>query len=100
MDVLQKTFSDVDTKFDNDPLLFTYLVLIQGLFGGFGLVQIPERLLNLFSSPVARFAVLSMIAYTATRNTRMALMATCVFLGVMHLMRSKEEKKELGGLYF
>jgi len=87
-------------KFMGFPVIFTLIVIFQGCFGGLGVVQTPERLTRLISNPVARFIFLFAIGYTATSDVETAAFSTVIFLVLMHLLRSEEEKKKLNGQYF
>ena len=82
------------------PLLFALLFLFQMCFGRFGVIQTPEKIKRLFSQPLFRIVLLYGIAFTATANLETAGMATFVFVIVMHLFRTQEEKNEMGGQYF
>ena len=70
------------------------------LHGGLGVIQTPQALEKAVSHPLSRFIFLGAIAYTATSDIETALVSTVLFLIVMHLIRSEEEKKKLGNKYF
>ena len=97
--MVQNALLRIDSRMASDPMLFSMLVMCQGLLGGFGLIQVPERVLKFFSNPLSRFLIISCISYTATKDARTALMSAAILLSVMHLLRTPEEKKQLGGLY-
>jgi len=104
----QKRLFDIPTnvlppqvdKFMGFPVIFTLIVIFQGCFGGLGMIQTPARLEKLISSPIARFIFLFAIAYTASSDVETAAFSTVLFLIIMHLLRSEEEKKKLNGQYF
>ena len=87
-------------KFMGFPVIFTLIVIFQGCFGGLGMIQTPERLNQLIQTPIARFIFLFAIGYTATSDVETAAFSTVLFLVLMHLLRSEEEKKKLNGQYF
>ena len=53
------------------PLIFTLLVLYQGLFSG-NAITIPTNVQKLFDSPTFRFVSLKMIALTASQDIEIA----------------------------
>jgi hypothetical protein len=77
------------------PAIFSLVVIAQGLLGGMGLVQIPERLKNLQQNPIARFCFMSAIAYTATSDLELAVLSTATFALIMHILRTEEEKAKV-----
>ena len=82
------------------PVIFSLIVMFQGCFGGLGMIQTPARLEKLISSPISRFLFLFAISYTATSDVETAAFSTVLFLVMMHLLRSEEERKKLKGQYF
>ena len=81
------------------PVIFTLIVITQGCFGGNGVGQTPKRIENLFKNKFARFVFIFLIAYTATSDIETALVTTFVFFLILHLSRTKEEKKEFGSYF-
>jgi len=77
------------------PVIFTAIVIFQGCFGGFGMGQTPAVITNMGNSPFARVFFITCIAYTATSDLETALFTTVLFLIIMHLLRTKEEKEQL-----
>lgn len=77
------------------PLIFTLLVLYQGLFSG-NAITIPTNVQKLFDSPTFRFASLMMIALTASQDIEIALVSVLVFLGILYAFKTKEERKKTG----
>ena len=104
----QKRLFDIPTnvippqvdKFMGFPVIFTLIVIFQGCFGGLGMIQTPAKLEKLISSPVARFIFLFAIAYTASSDVETAVFSTVLFLVLMHLLRTEEERKKLNGQLF
>lgn len=77
------------------PTIFTLIVLFQGCFGGMGVIETPEILAKLSENPYVRFFFLSAIAYTATADLEVALVGTIIFFIILHLLRSKDERKKM-----
>lgn len=97
--VKQITSLDSVDKFLSLPVIFTLIVITQGCFGGNGVVQTPKAITNLFSSQYARFVFCLLIAYTATSDIETAVVSTAVFFVILHLLRTEEEKKEVGSYF-
>ena len=79
----------------SQPILFTLIILYQGLFSG-NAIKIPERLRALFNNNVFRFVSLMAIAFSATQDIEYALISTMVFLSVMYAIKTPEERKTQG----
>ena len=77
------------------PTIFTLIVLFQGCFGGMGILETPEILTKLSENPFVRFFFLTAIAYTATADLEVALVVTIIFFIILHLLRSKDERKKM-----
>ena len=77
------------------PIIFTLIVLYQGLFSG-NAITIPKNLKTLFNSKTFRFLSIMMSALTATQDIEYALISTTIFLSVMYALKTPEERKESG----
>ena len=79
----------------SQPILFTLIILYQGLFSG-NAIKIPENLRTFFNNKVFRFASLMAIAFSATQDIEYALISTMVFLTIMYIIKTPEERKTQG----
>ena len=79
----------------SQPILFTLIILYQGLFSG-NAIKIPENLRAFFNNKVFRFASLMAIAFSATQDIEYALISTMVFLTIMYIIKTPEERKTQG----
>ena len=79
----------------SQPILFTLIILYQGLFSG-NAIRIPENLRTLFNNKVFRFVSLMLIAFSATKDIEYALISTMIFLAVMYAIKTPEERKTQG----
>ena len=77
------------------PILFTLIILYQGLFAG-NAIKIPTNLKTLFNSKVFRFISLMLIAFSATQDIEYAVISTAIFISVMYAIKTPEERKETG----
>ena len=79
----------------SQPVLFSLIILYQGLFSG-NAIQIPERLKKLFDSKTFRFISLMLIAFSATQDIEYALLSTLIFIVFMFALKTPEERKKTG----
>ena len=79
----------------SQPILFTLIILYQGLFSG-NAIKIPENLRALFDNKIFKFASLMAIAFSATQDIEYALISTTLFLTVMYIIKTPEERKTQG----
>ena len=77
------------------PILFTLIILYQGLFAG-NAIKIPANLKTLFNSKIFRFISLMLIAFRATQDIEYAVISTAIFISVMYAIKTPEERKESG----
>ena len=79
----------------SQPILFTLIILYQGLFSG-NAIRIPENLRILFNNKIFKFISLMAISFSATRDIEYALISTTLFLMVIYLIKTPEERKTQG----
>lgn len=78
------------------PVIFAFLGIYQGVFTG-NAIAIPSRLEKLFANTWFRFFSLFLIALQSTAgDIENALLSTLLFLIVIYVMKSPEEKKKSG----
>ena len=78
----------------NAPLIFSILVIYQGVFAGNTVSIVPQKLLNLFNNPWFRLISMFIVSYTATLEIEMAVLSTIFFVVFINLLRTPEEKKK------
>jgi hypothetical protein len=92
-------FHPLFDKYLSMPIIFTFIVIFQGCFGGNGVTQTPQALLNILQghvvSPLFRFLFVAAIGYTATSDIETAIVVTVSFFMFLHLLRTPEERKEV-----
>ena len=97
--VRQITSLDGIDNFLSLPVMFTLIVITQGCFGGNGVIQTPNAISKIFKSQYVRFLFVFLIAYTATSDIETAAVSTAIFFIILHLLRTEEEKKEVGSYF-
>ena len=95
LEIPNDVFPSIIDKVLGLPAIFTMIVLFQGCFGGMGVIETPEILTKMSENPFIRFFFLSAIAYTATADLETALVVTVLFFIILHLLRSKDERKKM-----
>ncbi len=84
-------FNTVNNLLSQD-LIFTLVFMMQMIFGGLGVVLVPQKINDLGNSPVTRVLLLTLIGFVATRNLGLALVGALAFALVLFLLRNGEEK--------
>ena len=74
-------------------VIFTLLVIYQGLFGGLSLSSPPDRLVKISGNVYVKLATMFAIAFTATKDVEIALVSIVLFVVAMNLIKTPEEKK-------
>lgn len=77
------------------PILFSVLVMYQGLFSHHA-TYVSERLLNLFEYPTFRLLSLFIIALVVTSDVEYALVSTLIFIATIYGLKTPEERKKTG----
>ena len=77
------------------PIVFTLIILYQGLFSG-NAISIPKNIQRLFDSAVFRYISLVAIGLSATQDIEYALFSTFIFLFIMYVIKTPEERKKSG----
>lgn len=89
--------SDIIEKYiNNTPVVFTLIVIYQGILSGNSVkTNPPERLKPFFDSPIFRFISIYLIALSATKDIEHAIIGVAIYLIFMFLIHTKEEKEKL-----
>lgn len=77
----------------NNRYVFTLLVLIQALFGSYGLVDTPIRIKKMYENQWFRLFLLFSIAYTATNQIEISAFGILFLLTALYIIRTPEERK-------
>lgn len=88
-----KTFLDVFEEGLNTPLSFSLLVTLQALLGSRGVALIPKRLTRIADTPLSRFVILVMIAYTATQQLEYSILTVMTLVILFWFLRTEDEKE-------
>lgn len=87
--------SPVEKFIKTQPIVFSLLILYQGLFSA-NAIKIPKRLKLYFDNKLFRFFSIFLISYTATQDIEYALASTMIFLTIMYILKTPEERKATG----
>lgn len=83
----------VEKFFAKYGIAFTLVVMYQGLFGHMSLKNPPEKLQKLSDNFIFRFVTLFAIAFSVTRDVEISLLSVIMFMGIINLLRTPEERK-------
>ena len=93
--ILGPLSSPIEQFVKSQPILFSLIILYQGLFSG-NAVLIPERLKSLFSNSSFRVLSIFLIAFSATQDIEYAAISTFIFIGILYALKTPEERKKTG----
>jgi len=88
----------IEALLSKSSILFSLLVVYQALFGGIAFSQPPQRLVKFLDNPIAKMITLVAVAFTATMDIESAMLAVFIFIGLIYLLRTPEERKKAKGL--
>jgi len=68
-------------------LIWILVFMFQMIFGGLGVVLVPQKIINLGNSAVTRIILLTLIGFVATKNLALALVGALAFALILYLLR-------------
>jgi hypothetical protein len=86
-------FGGIETQLKSG-VSFGILVLVQALFGGRGLTDIPSKLDKILENNFVKFLALFLITFSGTQDIEASVFIVMAFLCIMQLLRTKEERKK------
>ena len=86
-------FSSVEKTVKKYGILFSLIVMYQGLFGGMSLKDQPERLESLRENVAFKIFTLTCIAFTATQDIEISLLSVMLFITLLYLVKTPEERE-------
>lgn len=87
-------FTNTEKIIKRYSILFTLIVMYQGLFGGMSLSHKPKVLEDMKTNIVFKYATLLCIAFSATKDIEISMLSLLVFILVLNLLRTPEERKK------
>ena len=88
--------NSIEKYINSAPIVFTLIVIYQGLLSGNALKNNPpKRLIPMVNSPIFRFFSLFLIALSATKDLEHALVAIIIYIVFMFIIHTDEEKENL-----
>ena len=94
MIVISSYFTDIERYFKKYGVLFSLLVIYQGLFGGFVLSNKPKRLIKASQHIAFKLLTLLAISFTATKDIETSILAILLFIIIVHMLRTPDEKQK------
>lgn len=90
--------SNVEKFVTTYSIVFSLLVMYQGLFGGLAMKNPPQRLVAIMEHDVTKVLTLTAIAFTATKDIETSLLSVACFILIVHLARTPKERKLSKGI--
>ena len=87
-------FTNTEKMIKRYSILFTLIVMYQGLFGGMSMSHKPKVLEDMKSNTVFKYITLLCIAFSATKDIEISLLSVIAFVLVLNLLRTPEERKK------
>jgi len=81
-------------KLLNNNTLYGIIIMLHAMFGISPVSELPERTKALTSSVWFKLISLLVISFSATRDFEDAILVLVTFLGLVQLLRTKEERKK------
>ena len=91
-----KPFTYTEKALKKYSIIFTLIVMYQGLFGGMSLKNKPQRLEKLGANIYFKYFTLFCIAFTATQDIEISLLSIVVFVMLFNAVRTTEEREKYG----
>lgn len=87
------TFTAAEKVIKRYGILFSLIVMYQGLFGGMSLRDQPKRLKSLKNNVFFKLFTLSCIAFTATQDIELSILSVLLFVTLLYAIKTPEERK-------
>lgn len=91
-------FTRTEKFFKRYATAFSVLVLYMSLFGGIVIENKPSVLDRLSKNQYFKLLTLVGIAFTATRDIEISVIAALVFIVMIHVLRTDEERANATGV--
>ena len=92
--VASKDFYPMINTTLNHNTLYGIIILLHAMFGIAPVSELPERTKTITSSVWFKLLSLLVISFSATRDFEDAILVLITFLGLVQLLRTKEERKK------
>ena len=79
MDLIKDLNKYIDKIFQNETFV-NLLTLFVALYAGVIAPKLPDSIINLFNSSISKILLLFMIAYTSSKNIKLSLMISIIFI--------------------
>lgn len=90
---------NIEITVKQSAVLFSLIVLYQGLFGGLSMKNPPKMITEFADNDVFKFITLIAIAFTASKDVEVAIISALLFVVLINLARTPEERKANGNSF-
>jgi len=87
-------FSSAENFIKRYTIVFSLIVMYQGLFGGMSLKDQPVRLKKLSKNVAFKIFTMTCIAFTATQDIEIAIISVLLFITLLYLFKTPAERKK------
>ena len=87
--------NSIEKVINNYGVIFTMIVMYQGLFGAVVINNEPKILSKIDDNVFFKLITLFAVGFTATKDVETTLVGVVIFVLMLHLLRSREEKKKV-----
>jgi hypothetical protein len=94
MNLLGNGVSNFEKILQKSHILFTMIVMYQGLFGGLSMSNPPSALTDLQGKMWFKFVTLFCIAFTATKDIEISIISVVCFVLTLYAMKTPEERNK------
>jgi hypothetical protein len=84
--------NSVEGFFRKYSVAFTLVVMFQGIFGRVSAIDMPKRMEKVASNMYFRIFTLFAIAFTATTDVEVSVVSVVMFIALLNILRTKEER--------
>lgn len=86
-------YPKIDNIF-NQTTIYGIVIMMHAMFGISPISEVPERTKSITSSVWFKLISLLILSFSATRDFEDAVLVLVAFLGLVQLLRTKEERKK------
>lgn len=86
-------FTSAEKVIKKYGVLFSLIVMYQGLFGSMSLKDQPKRLKTLQNNVIFKLVTLLCIAFTATQDIEISIVSVFLFIMLLYIIKTPEERE-------
>ena len=92
-------FTSTENVMKHYSIIFTLIVMYQGLFGGLSMKKQPAVIISVQDNNYFKMFTLFCIAFTATKDIEVSLVSVIIFVLLINGLRTPSERENAGGWF-